>query len=148
MCAILSGNTQRCCIWVPTPGYPRVLPWGQTLEVFTQKLLPPFCVQYRGAFTGGNLTPGRSSSLFSPEERGTMLSSASAGCLRGRQHHCHSQGTGSLSCAPAAGAGGAQRHQGLPCCSMDALEVLQLPRPCSLKSSSLRRARKTGTNRS
>jgi len=51
----------------------------------------------------GSLTPGRSSSLFSPEERRTMLSWASAGCLQGRQHHCHSHGTGSPSRAPAAG---------------------------------------------
>lgn len=49
------------------------------------------------------LALGRSSSLFSPEERGTMLSWASAESLQGHQRCCHSQGTGSPWCALAAG---------------------------------------------
>ena len=62
-------------------------------------------------------TPGSSSSLFSPEERVTMLSWASAGSLQGHQHRCHSQGTGSRSCAPAAGGTlGQELHRGTRAC--------------------------------
>lgn len=43
------------------------------------------------------LTPSRSSLLSSPEERGTMLSWASAGTSQEHQHRCPSQGTGSAS---------------------------------------------------
>lgn len=88
------------------------------------------------------LAPARSSSLFSTAVRGTVLSweSAWASALLPQPRHREP-----LLCPHRwldPGAGAAQRHRGLPCCSVGTLEDLQLPRPCSLKSSTLPRAEK------
>lgn len=94
-----------------------------------------------GACTGGNLQEA-CSSLFSTAVRGTVLSweSAWASALLPQPRHREP-----LLCPHRwldPGAGAAQRHRGLPCCSVGILEDLQSPRPCSLQSSTLPRAEK------